>query len=448
MSISRFRFRPARLLAALAGGLGIVAMLGPAASASSSGDASGGVSSARGAPAVTSGGTWRTAEEVPGTAALNRHGNAEIVSVSCAAPGSCSGGGSYRDGSRRDQAFVVSETAGVWRTAVEVPGTAALNAGGLAEVTSVSCASAGNCSAGGYYADGSFHAQAFVVSETSGIWRTATEVPGTSALNAGGNAEVTSVSCASAGNCAAGGEYRNSSGQLQAFVASEVNGIWRSAEEVPGTAALNAGGFALTASVSCASAGNCSAGGEYTDGSQTGQAFVVNETSGVWRTAMEVPGTAALNANGDAEILSVSCASPGTCSAGGTYDHSVMAYEFGQAFVVSETNGIWHTAKEVPGTAALNVGGAAETMSVSCATAGNCSAGGTYLARHNQAFVVDEVSGVWRTAEEVPGTAALNRGGGAQTLSVSCATARNCSAGGEYIDGHSFAQQAFVDNKT
>ena len=61
---------------------------------------------------------------------------------------------------------------------------------------------------------------------------------------------------------------------------------------------------------------------------------------------------------------------------------------------------------------------------------------------------MDEVSGVWRTAEEVPGTAALNRGGGAQILSVSCATARNCSAGGEYIDGHSFAQQAFVDNRT
>jgi len=40
-------------------------------------------------------------------------------------------------------------------TAKEVPGTATLNRGGSAAVDSVSCVSAGNCSAGGYYFDGS-----------------------------------------------------------------------------------------------------------------------------------------------------------------------------------------------------------------------------------------------------------------------------------------------------
>jgi len=123
MSTSRRRFRPAGLLAALAGGLGIVAMAGCAASAWSSGDVPGAVRPARGAPAVVPGGTWRTAGEVPGSAALNKRGNAEIFSVSCASPGSCGGGGSYRDGSRHDQAFVVNETNGIWRTAEEVPGT-------------------------------------------------------------------------------------------------------------------------------------------------------------------------------------------------------------------------------------------------------------------------------------------------------------------------------------
>ena len=78
-----------------------------------------------------------------------------------------------------------------------------------------------------------------MVSEVNGTWRTAQEVPGTAALNAGGDAEITSVSCASAGNCSAGGSYTDSSGHLQAFVVSEVNGTWRTAKEVPGTAALN-----------------------------------------------------------------------------------------------------------------------------------------------------------------------------------------------------------------
>ncbi len=60
-----------------------------------------------------------------------------------------------------------------------MPGLAALNTGGYADVNSVSCASAGNCAAGGYYADSSGHGQAFVVSETNGTWGTAIEVPGT-----------------------------------------------------------------------------------------------------------------------------------------------------------------------------------------------------------------------------------------------------------------------------
>lgn len=102
---------------------------------------------------LPSAGTWGTAQQVPGIAALNQGGNATITSVSCASAGNCSGGGSYLDASDRDQAFVVSQFNGTWETAGEVPGTAALNQGGIANVASVSCGSAGNCSAGGYYTD-------------------------------------------------------------------------------------------------------------------------------------------------------------------------------------------------------------------------------------------------------------------------------------------------------
>ena len=43
---------------------------------------------------------------------------------------------------------------------------------------------------------------------------------------------------------------------------------------------------------------------------------------------------------------------------------------------MNHASGIWGKAKEVPGTAALNTGGAAETYSVSCSPAGTCSAVG------------------------------------------------------------------------
>jgi hypothetical protein len=61
---------------------------------------------------------------------------------------------------------VVSQAGGTWDQAIEVPGTAALNKGVQAKIISVSCASAGHCSAGGTYTDSSGVIQAFVVSQT------------------------------------------------------------------------------------------------------------------------------------------------------------------------------------------------------------------------------------------------------------------------------------------
>ena len=390
-------------------------------------------------------GTWHRAIEVPGTAALNKGGGAEVNSVSCASAGNCSAGGYYVDSSGHGQALVVSEKKGAWGKAQEVPGTAALNKDGIAWVNSVSCGSAGNCSVGGFYRDAANHDQAFVASEVSGTWHRAIEVPGTAALNQGSyaNAEVTSVSCRSAGRCTIGGYYTDSSGDSQAFVASEVKGSWRSASELPGTTTLEQGGGAGVNSVSCASAGNCSAVGYYLVPSRLYNVFVASEVNGTWHPAIEVPGIAAL-AHGTALIQPVSCASAGNCSAGGYYSDSSG---HNQAFVVSEVNGTWHRAIEVPGTAALNKGGGAEVNSVSCASAGNCSAGGSYANDfdHSQAFVASEVNGSWQTATQVTGATTANQDGSATVESVSCASAGNCSAGGQYIDtARSANHQAFI----
>ena len=252
--------------------------------------------------------------------------------------------------------------AGSWGTAIEVPGLAALNMTGEARVTSVSCASAGNCAAGGHYRDRGRHLQGFVAVERNGRWGKAIEVPGLGALNKR-DAQVTSVSCASAGNCAAGGSYdTRSSGKLQGFVVDERNGRWGKAIGVPGLAALGKGRYAEVTSVSCASAGSCAAGGSY---GAPERGFVAVEQHGRWGKAIEVPGLAALN-KGDAEVDSVSCGSAGNCAAGGSYD----TRSGGQAFVVVERHGRWGKAIEVPGLAALNTGGFAHVNSVSCGSAG------------------------------------------------------------------------------
>jgi hypothetical protein len=435
---------------------------------------------AAGTPAAASDGTWGTAREVAG--ALNTGGSAGVFSVSCKSAGNCSAGGAYQTRSGNQEAFVVNQKNGAWGTALEVAGR--LNTLGIAQVNSVSCGSAGNCSAGGFYTNGPGpgHNEAFVVNERNGTWGTAKEVPGTAALNFG-IAQVNSVSCKSAGNCSAGGSYSNKLGNAQPFVVSEVRGTWRTAQKVAG-AIISARGDGQVRSVSCASAGNCSAGGFYTSRSGTVQAFVVTEVRGAWRAAREVAG--ALNPGAGGTVGSVSCASAGNCSAGGSTTGTSGQI---QAFVVNEHNGTWGTARKIAiggnaevgsvscaaagncsaggfytdrsphfqafvvnerngtwGAARVVTGGAAQLNSVSCASAGNCSAGGSTAS--GQAFVVNERNGTWGAAQVVPGSAALNTGRNAQVDAVSCASPGRCSAGGYFIQKAGRRVQAFVVSET
>jgi len=153
-------------------------------------------------------------------------------------------------------------------------------------------------------------AGARAVAASPGIWGTATSIPGTNAFpQVLGSGWVTSVSCAKPDECSAGGAYPDSHGYSHAFVANAVNGTWHTAVKILGTG-LNKGYPTSVNSVSCAKPGDCSAGGYYQDSAGNDQAFVADEVNGTWHTAIEVPGTAALNASRNASVNSVSCASP------------------------------------------------------------------------------------------------------------------------------------------
>jgi hypothetical protein len=382
-----------------------------------------------GTASVASGGSWGTAALIPGSTALNKGGFANVNSISCVAPGDCAAAGSYADSSLDNQAFVADEVAGTWQRAREVPGTAALNMFS-ANALSVSCASAGNCAVGGFYENADQDSQAFVASEVHGIWHPAAPVRGTT----GAGAAVSSVSCAGAGDCVAGGYFTDRAGGEQAFVADETQGRWGSAITV--AASLNIAGNAYVTSVSCAAVGNCAAGGYYSVKPGQTEAFSVDERRGVWSAAHEVAG--ALNAGLFGNINSVSCASPGNCAAGGSYTDGAGDT---QAFLVTERSGVWSAARRVAG--GLNTGGNARVDTISCPSAGNCGAGGSYTstARGQQAFVVGERHGVWTAARQVAG--ALNTSGDTSADAISCPSAGNCAAGGEYGIGNPFFD-AFV----
>lgn len=445
-------------------------------------------------PAVQAG-AWRTAREVPGMSALNRTGVARIESVSCASPGYCSAGGYYDasvHGTTFGQPFVVNEVNGTWRSAIEVPGVRALNTRKNGFVSSVSCTRPGDCSAGGRYLGPKGPPRAFVADEIHGTWRRAITLPvdgpavevsavacasprNCSAAGSRGDAGsvagvegtfvvskvngrwrkpvvipgkltfvygawVQSVSCPSAGNCAVAGWYGNDLDLSQAFVASQVHGTWHHYINVPGALALPGTDGTQVASLSCPKAGNCVVAGNFINGA----GFLASEVNGTWHAAKPVPGLSALNRSGNPQLTALSCATAGNCSAGGWYHDS---REQNHAFVVNEVNGTWHNAIEVPGMRRLRPSGTGVVTALSCPSRGNCSAGGFYYgAKSSLGFVVNEVNGRWHNAIEVPGMSALNRSGNAQITALSCARAGKCSAGGFYHATHVnlFAGQVFV----
>ncbi len=376
--------------------------------------------------------SWGRVIQVPGLAALNtgKGGYPAVSAVSCASPGNCVAGGDYWH--RGQQGFAALERNGRWGKAGGIPGLAALNVNlngnGDAGIAAVSCLPGGYCAAGGHYAEDVHLSDGFVAAEKNGAWGKVVTLP-TNAYYGG----VDSLSCTSAGNCVASGWAADdyTSGTWREFVAEERNGHWGKDIGLPGLATLDDGGDSEADSVWCVSTGNCAVGGYYTDKSGNDyQGFLADERNGRWGTAIGVSGLAALNTRGNAEVSSVSCASAGNCVAGGYYKGS----HGHQGFTVVERNGRWGTAARVPGLAALTKGGPTTVSSVSCAPQGSCEVAGFYTDRsgHRQGFVTDESNGHWGTPIPLPGLPALSKGGSAEVGSLSCPSPGWCAAAGNY----------------
>src|SRR6185437_8585989 len=124
------------------------------------------------------------------------------------------------------RALVITERHGAWDKPVLLSGPGVTGPHTDTEITTISCAAAGDCAAGGYDVSRK-GPQAFVVDQRHGVWTGGQQVSGTGRLNVGGYAETTSVSCAAPGNCTAGGFVSGRGGETLAFVAGERNGRWR-----------------------------------------------------------------------------------------------------------------------------------------------------------------------------------------------------------------------------
>jgi hypothetical protein len=428
------RVNLSRLSGPLAGVAGIVLLTGLCAA--SVGPASAGVQ-----PAATAHSGWGSAKTIPHLNALAVGGDATASVVDCSSAGNCVAGGFYIDSVPHDQAWLAVQHNGKWGDAFEVPGTASLNAGGDASVVSVSCPSAGNCAATGGYEAGSGALEVWVASERHGHWAKATAVRNYLHLNVSHDGEVEAISCPAAGDCTLGGDYLDVNDHFQAFLATEKGGRWAKAEKVPGIGSLNAGGHSNVEAVSCRRVGYCTAAGSTQRSAAVYTGFVISESNGKWGEAARLPNMQNLNKDGNADAGELSCSSAGNCVAGGFYKDSSGYY---QAYLDVQESGKWRNAFEVPGTAGLNQGHNAQVTAISCPSGGNCSVGGSYIngSGHGELFLVDQSKGSWGRAKEIPGLAALTMGSTAEIYSISCSSAGNCSGGG-YGENSSFRELAF-----
>ena len=326
---------------------------------------------------------------------------------------------------------------GTWAPATELmlPSNASTT-NGSATLFAVSCPSAGDCTAVGSYVDSSGADQAMVATETSGTWAPATELTlppnaWTVTTPVTQDARLSGVSCPSAGNCTAVGGYRISSGAPLAMVATETSGTWAPATELTlpsNTSAVN--NTATFSGVSCPSAGNCTAVGPYVDSSLADQVMVATETSGTWAPATELtlPSNTSPD-NSSATLSGVSCASAGNCTAVGSY-RDTSGYT--QALAITQTSGTWAPATELALPSNAVTGQDAFADAVSCWSSGNCAAVGSYIAEpgYAQALALTETSSTWTPATEMTltpsATAAPYLDG------IFCLSIGNCTAVGNY----------------
>lgn len=364
-----------------------------------------------------------------------------LPSLSCVSVKECVAAGDYMNASGASEGLIVAETNGTWRP---VSLRAPVGASGDPDVNvfGVSCAAAGNCAAVGSYQDRARNQVPFTANEVNGKWQRARELAlPKNALGSGQDGEVRDVVCAAPNNCSAVGEYFDDYAAFprsQGFVATEVRGRWSAASEIKIAATTNLNPFVTFSQLACASVANCVGVGSFIDANDVTQALEVSEVRGTWRAGTAVPPPATSSAFAGASLSEVTCVAHSSCEALGTFIANTGAIE---AMAAAGGSGKWSRAIEIempsgalanPGTFLFGYGG------IACASAGNCSAGGQYktAAKTYQGFLANETNGVWGQASEMglpSGGASAGANGG--VVAVACPLTGQCQASGSYLDG-------------
>jgi hypothetical protein len=364
--------------------------------------------------------------------------------VSCPSAGNCVAVGTYQNRDNGTTLFYVNEKNGTWGKAEPIDGVAF---GWLDPPFRLACSSAGNCVIGGEYTvfdESESTMQPFVATERNGVWGASEDLPGMASLPNILQGTVSSISCTAGNGCLAVGSYvtgiEGEATQNHWFASTEKNGTWGAAQAIPDLPAN-----ASISLAACSPDGSCTITGEFSAGAERGQLFTILRKNGTWGAINDLHGMQALNGY----LVSLACPTRGYCTAAGSYDNAADRL---QSFVAVERNGYWHKAVNLPGIAKLNHGKgyAAVIASLSCPNEYNCAVTGwanVYVSAtvvRTEAFVANEINGVWHWAEVIPNITKLDGTGDSQAVSVSCSSPNHCAAAGFYTKTSSTSPEAFV----
>ena len=321
------------------------------------------------------------------------------------------------------------------------------NAGsGGEQIEATSCPSASKCVAVGYYTDTSGNQDGLLLTLSGGTWTAAeAPAPANAAINPGGEGPyLEAVSCPSVSECVAVGQYEDSStSQNDGLLLTWSGGTWTAAEApVPANAysgQTSYGNGAYLDAVSCPSSSECVAGGAYplTSTSEYSQPMLLTWSGAHW-TAQEspVPPDAATGNGRDTGggVSAVTCPSSSVCAADGWY-WTGSGYE--PEMVLSWTGGAWTATKApLPANAADSSASwyPQQSSQLSCASVSKCIVGGSYddSSGANDGLLLTWSGSTW-TAAEAP-LPANSVSGDAWVLGVSCPSASECVADGQYTD--------------
>jgi hypothetical protein len=369
--------------------------------------------------------SWSQAVEIEAPTGTSQH--FELNGVACSAVGSCSAVGDYE--STLVDAAATTETSGKWSQAAEVEPP---EPAGVAALTSVSCASPGNCVAAGYYSyneDGEF--APMIATETGGVWAKAeaVELPANAAVEKdflGQSSLLGSIACDPAGSCTAGGEYFLESPREQvAMTVTKSGGKWK-ATELQATAHADAADGAELSSISCPASGECMAVGGYRSESDGLQALVTaGEAGGVFATPTElaVPHGAVEFASGGLPLIS--CPASGSCL---TIDPYKAEGGQDESYVATSSGGVWGAAVELPETG--------ELLGAACPQTGACAAVGL----SGQAIAASGIGTSWSASSPITLPTGADTSTESRLTSVSCPAEGSCVAVGDYATGSRLRQ--------